>query len=422
LLAAGVIITTLAWFPSFALWPFDNPNFAMMFFIASLSACVAVLSGHRKWWPVLAVTASIAAQAYLTFAVASAGLVLVAVIVGLADESRAKGGYSWLIAGLVAGVACWSAPLVQQFTNAGGQGNMSRLLHDNAGQHAGFGFALKAMASLATPSPLWWSQDISVRRNLWHLLGSTPVAFGLVTLAVTAASLVVAVWWVRSRELVGLAATSLLVSVVVAATFALIPARAVGLAADRAANTVGVDVPLIFAMFAAVLLAWLTVICVIAGTAVRLISDRHGTAGAAEGQPPGAQQRARQRLISLSVRGAAALLFAVAVTFAVRQVAGYAGSGTGSLRVSVALGMIERSLPKQRVIALSIFSTRHDRYSMNLGMCWALIANGYFIHKVQTGLDRPIPEVAVVLHGRGMTVRIRKPVARQGRLAAFLCR
>jgi hypothetical protein len=56
LLASGVIIITVAWFPGFAAWPFDNPNYGMMYFLAAISSCLAVLAGHRNWWPVLVVT------------------------------------------------------------------------------------------------------------------------------------------------------------------------------------------------------------------------------------------------------------------------------------------------------------------------------------------------------------------------------
>src|SRR6266705_316981 len=202
LLASGVVIATVLWYPGFATRPEDNPNFGMIFFIATLSVCLAVLSGHRKWWPVLVVTASIGAQAHLTYAAASIGLVLIGVVVGLYDQIRAKGGFSWLIAGLVAGAVCWFAPLEQQCTSPAGKGNMSLLLQADSGvRHVGFAFAMRALASLAAPSQLWWQQRIGQRHDLYQLLGSMPAALWLVILALIAASLVMAVCWLRSREL-----------------------------------------------------------------------------------------------------------------------------------------------------------------------------------------------------------------------------
>lgn len=427
LLASGVVIATVAWFPGFAAWPFDNPNFGMMFFLAALSACLAVLSGHRKWWPVLVVTASTAAQAYLTFAAAAVGLVLIAVVAGLADEFRAKGGYSWLIAGLVAGAACWVAPLDQQFTSPAGKGNMSLLLHENGGRHVGLALAMKVMASLAAPSSLWWGQNIGRRHDLYQMLSSKPAAFGLVILAITAASLVTAVCWLRSRELAGLAAIGLLVSVTAVATFALIPAQARGVALpsgqvrghDLAVHIAGAhrpltDVPLIFVMFTAALLPWLTVICVTVLAAVKLTSDRPGTAAAAGQRVPGRQQRARQHLIPLLVRGTAALLVVMAVLFAAQQAAFYSGAGTNSLRVSAALAMIERSLPRHPMIALSVSSPRKpNRYQVRIGLDWALTADGYRPHLTRNRLNRLRPTVVVVIRGSRMTVHINQKTMRQ---------
>ncbi len=288
LLASGVVIATVAWFPGFAAWPFDNPNYGMMYFLAALSSCLAVLAGHRNWWPVLVITASIAAQAYLAYAAASVGLVLIAAVVGLAGAFRAKGGYWWLLGGLIAGIACWTAPLVQQFTSPAGQGNLSLLLHDDTGRQVGFGFAMKVMASLVTPSSLWWRVGAKPPPNLYQLLSSKPTALGLVILAIIGASLVIAVCWLRSRELAGLAAISLLVSVTAAATFAHIPLQTRTNAIGGPHQAFG-DLPLIFIMFIAALLTWLAVIGVTVVAAARLISNRRaaGRAQSASGRDPG---------------------------------------------------------------------------------------------------------------------------------------
>lgn len=412
LLASGVIITTVAWFPGFAAWPFDNPNYGMMYFLAAVSSCLAVLAGHRNWWPVLVVTASMAAQAYLAYAATSAALVLIAAIVGLANAFRAKDGYWWLLGGLVAGVACWTAPLVQQFTTPAGKGNLSRLLHDDAGRHVGFAFAMKAMASLTAPSSLWWREGVVSPPDLYQLLSSKPAALGLVILAIISASLIAAVCWLRSRELAGLAAISLLVGVTAAATFARIPvqAQAVGIS-HRAFG----DLPLIFVMFIAALLAWLTVTCVIVVAAARLINDRRGRAGATQARAPEREQQAGPRLVPLTARGGAALtvLMISLLLLGARPVADYTGAGSDSLRVSAALAAIERSAPRNTLITASVSAaSKSDVYPVRLGLDWGLTGDGYHFDSKRSDRARTITQVTVVIRGPRMTVRVKQRTCR----------
>src|ERR1039457_3960430 len=116
LAASGIIIGTVAWQPLVAAQPYWNPWLGVIFFLATLAAGLAVISGQRRWWPVLVVTASVAAQAHLMFALASAALAAVALVAGLADSIRARGGYWWAVLGLMAGAACWIAPGIQPVT------------------------------------------------------------------------------------------------------------------------------------------------------------------------------------------------------------------------------------------------------------------------------------------------------------------
>ena len=405
LLASGSVIAAILWYPQFATRPEDNPNFGMIFFIAAVAASLAVLTGHRKWWPVLVVTASVAAQAHLTDAAAAVGLVLVAAVTGLADRFRTKGGYSWLIIGLVAGAACWIAPLEQQFTSPAGTGNLSLLLQgDNEMPRLGFAFAMKALASLATPSPLWWRQNISERHDLYQMLGSQPAALGFAILALTAASLIIAVCWLRSRGLAALAGTSLLVTLSASGSFALIPALVHG-RGERQHD-------LIFVMFTAVVLAWMTMICVTVRAAAELISVRRDRAGATSGQVPGRQRGIRQDKFQLLVRGAAALLLAIPVlTGAAQELMRYAGPGTNSSRVSAVLAMVERTMPRRPVLGLSIYGARKaDRFQMSQGLCWALTAQGYHSGIYNPKIARrehrePLTVVTIVLSGRTMAVK-----------------
>lgn len=401
LLAGGIVITMVTWLPGLAIRPYWNPYFGVMFFIAALSSCLAVLSGRRKWWPVLVLSASIAAQAHLMFAPAAVGLVLMGLAAGLTDEFRARTSYSWLFTGLVAGLVCWMGPLDQQFTNP--KGNMSVLLSaENAGGHEGLAFAMRAMASLAVPSPLWWQQNVNSRPDLYRLLDAVPEFFGLLILAITAVSLVIAVRWLRSRELAGLAVISLLISATASSTFALIPAQARDL--SRLSY-------LVIIMFIAVLLAGLTVTTVVVLAIIRPVAGRPGGASEANGagaRASGRHQRGGREVIPLPVRTAAALLMGTIVVLgAATQATGYVSEQKNSLQVSAALAQIERSLPSRSALALSVATARtDDRYRVLGGLVWALTAAGYSPDIRPSGRNRPIPQVTIELHDRAVSVAI----------------
>jgi hypothetical protein len=115
---------------------------------------------------VLVISASIAGQAHLMFAIAAAAAVVLALIVGLVDTIRSGTGfrgYRWLIIGVVAGAACWAAPLVQQFTSR--HGNLYALLLGNGTPQprAGLAFGLKALSAAVQPPVYWWQPLRSIR-------------------------------------------------------------------------------------------------------------------------------------------------------------------------------------------------------------------------------------------------------------------
>ena len=92
LAAAGIILGCVVWEPLVAAQPYWNPWLGMLFFLATLAAGLAVVSGRRRWWPVLVITASVAAQAHLMFALASVAIVLLALVVGLIDTIGRRPG------------------------------------------------------------------------------------------------------------------------------------------------------------------------------------------------------------------------------------------------------------------------------------------------------------------------------------------
>ena len=228
LAASGIIIGTVAWQPLVAAGPYWNPWLGVIFFLATLAAGLAVVSGRRRWWPVLILTASVAAQAHLMFALASAALVLVALVAGLADTIRARAGYWWAVLGLMAGAACWIAPFIQQFTSR--HGNLSLLIASlGARQSAGPAFGLKALTASALPPTVWWQPSLSFRyEGIASEIGGGTPAFGVAMLVLTAAVLAVAVRPLRSRRLAALAAVSLLTSGAVLATYSNIPVHNIG--------------------------------------------------------------------------------------------------------------------------------------------------------------------------------------------------
>jgi len=249
LAASGIIVGTVAWQPLVAAQPYWNPWFGVIFFLATLAAGLAVVSGRRHWWPVLVVTASVAAQTHLMFALASAALVLVAFAAGLADTIRARAGYWWAVLGLMAGAACWIAPVIQQFTSR--RGNLSLLIGSlGARQSAGPAFALKALTASVLPPTVWWQPSLAFRSEgiASQISGRTP-AFAVVMLALTVVVLAVAVRPLRSRPLAALAAVSLLASGAVLATYWGIPVNNLG---RRDQNY------LLIVLLPVGLLAWLT--------------------------------------------------------------------------------------------------------------------------------------------------------------------
>lgn len=400
LLASGAILAIVAWMPALAVRPYWNPWFGAMFFVAALATCWAVMSGRRRWWPVLVITASIAAQAHLVFAVASAALVLVALIAGLWDRFRAKAGYQWVITGLIAGIACWIVPLLQEFT--GRVGNLTALVRgQSAGQHTGFTFAMKALTAFTQPHMLWWHPP-QRRLDLYALIDARPAVFALAILAVTAATLLVAVLQFRSRQLAGLAGISLVASVAALATFSRIPRTSDGL--HRLSY-------LIIVMFPVGVLTWLTVGSAVVLTCRQVIIWRRATASGRAESHGGEQAAIHRTWISRAVHGggaaAAPLIVLASLPGIVQQAPGFPADARRAGQVSAATRLIEQALPRQK-IALSVrASSKPDQYKLTTGLVLALTTAGY---DPQGG--RRSTHVTVLVRGNRIAVDITRTAAR----------
>jgi hypothetical protein len=371
LAASGIIVGAVVWQPLVAVEPYWNPWFGVIFFLATLAAGLAVLSGRRRWWPVLVLTASVAAQAHLMFALASAALVLLALVAGLADTIRARAGYWWAVLGLAAGAACWIAPFIQQFTSR--RGNLGLLIASlGTRQSAGAAFGLKALTASALPPPVWWQPSLSTRYEgiAREIGGRTPV-FGVVMLVLTAAVLAVAVRPLRSRRLAALAAISLLTSGAILATYSNIPVLNIG---RRDQNY------LLIVLLPAGLLIWLA-IGAATGLAARRVIDRPRVL-AALGRRPRVPDTAGRSAVrwGASVAGlAAAGLVGFGSWLAVTQQARASAAATSARELSAtrfAAHYIEQLLPRQRLELTVMEDGIYDR-DVTLGVAWALHADGY---------------------------------------------
>jgi hypothetical protein len=414
LAASGIIIGAVAWQPLIAAQPYWNPWFGMMFFLAVLAAALAVMSGRRRWWPVLVTAASVAAQAHLMFALASAALVLVALVAGLADTVRARAGYWWAAAGLLAGAACWTAPLIQQFTSR--YPNLSLLLASLGKQRpAGTAFGLRALGA-STLHPVWWVPSLSLRlHGVGGDIGAGSPAFGVAVLALTAVVLIVAVRPLRSRRLAALATVNLLTSGAVLTTYSNISAHDIGHPSQNY---------LLIVLLPAGLLAWLTL-----GSAVVLAARRVASQARAlpvarlrplrPGGEPGSVGGSAARWAVAALGAAAIVLLGMGSWLAVAQQARASAAATSARQVSAtryAADYIESLVPRER-IALSV-RTGQGVYarSVTLGVAWMLRADGYQLevdHRAARYLGpryryagRPMLLVTVILRYRGVVVRL----------------
>ena len=408
LAASGIVVGTVAWQPLVAAEPYWNPWFGVIFFLAALAAGLAVVSGQRRWWPALVLTASVAAQAHLMFALASAALVLVPLVAGLTDTIRARAGYWWVLLGLIAGAACWTAPFIQQFTSR--HGNLSLLIASlGARQSAGSAFGLKAVTASALPPAVWWEPAMSTRyEGIAREIGARTPAFAVAALVLTGAVLVLAVRPLRSRRLAALAAVSLLTSGAVLATYSNIPVHNIGRHDQNY---------LLIVLLPAGLLIWLTMSAA-AVLAARRVTDRARVLAALRRWSRGAAGGSAARWGARAAGLAAVALIGLGSWLAVAQQAPASADATSAREVNaarVATQYVERMLPPQR-LELTVLRDGVFERDVTLGLAWALRAAGYepaVDHRAARYLGprylfagRPMPGVTVLMRRRVVLVRL----------------
>ena len=253
-LATASLIAALAWIPDISHNPLWNPWFGLMFCYAAFAAGWAVLAGRRPWWPMFVITASVAAQAHLMYALACAALVLTALAAEFVGIVRRRVRPWWPAAAVAAGLACWIGPLIQQF--GGPNGNLSALVHGaGPGRTGGIGFGLRAVAASVRPPPLWWTPFHAIE-GLWQVSQWPPSAGVAALVIVTAIGLCFAMpWALRSRVTAALAGVSLVTAVATVVTFAALPAADIA-QIGTADNSITY---LLAPMLPVGILAWLTV-------------------------------------------------------------------------------------------------------------------------------------------------------------------
>ena len=370
-LASGMILGIIAWSPGIAVVPIWNPWFGTMFFIAALAAGWAVLSGCQQWWPVLAITGSVAAQAHLMYAVAAACLLLVGFIAVILDSSR-SGKYRWAIIGIIVGLACWTAPLIQQFTAR--TGNMTQLidtLRAGSTAQAGFHFGLKALSAATQPPPYWWKTPIIALKL--SMIDYRAAWFGVVQLAVTALVLLVAIFVLRSRRAAALATLSLLTAAAALKTYSGIPAWNI----RRPVTQLNY---LMAPMFLVGVLAWLATGYVL-GLAIwqtmRWLRTRNAT------RQPVSRRAESVRSITAPwgkrvAELAAIALIVVLTTRAAAHIGGaYTGQNAARNAVRSASAKIEQEISARRIALAVVAPGKYDPRQMALGLTYRLRSAGY---------------------------------------------
>jgi hypothetical protein len=197
-----------------------NAYFPIPFLLVSIVVAWVVCMGGYGWWPVLVATASIAAQAHLFFVLPCVPLVIVAPIAARLVAGRPQ-RLRWLLIGIVVGVACWLAPLLQ---NLYAQGNLTAILRGSNGKTLGIVFGLRAVATAGSPWPIWLKHEPSGYFGTLAFLHANPPLAGFIVLALLAV-IAIASWRGGHRSLTSLALVALICSIGFTAGLAIFPGK-----------------------------------------------------------------------------------------------------------------------------------------------------------------------------------------------------
>jgi hypothetical protein len=360
LVAAAIVVANVAWMPKIPLDPAWNPYFGEMFFLAAIATTWAVLCGKRRWLPVAVLSASVATQAHLMFALPCITLAVLALVWAAVEARRARRSQVWLLGALCVGLGCWIAPLIQELTTH--PGNLTLLLRSERGQlRTGPGFGVRFLAAATFPHPIWWTPSQGL--HLRPILDAIPIAgvVGVLVAGFTALIAVVA-FRVHQRQLGALAVVSFIVSLALTATFANIP--------DIKLVTLAY---LIIVAFPAGALAWVTLGWAAVVTEIRIWKPALTTGGSRLHRRRGS---AAGFVTAILVGGTLAL--SVLAQTQQAEVLPVYPLWSSMKSVQVAAGLIEKVHPKGTYeIRVNTAKGGLTTYEDALGLAWTLKAAGW---------------------------------------------
>jgi hypothetical protein len=418
----GSVVVALAvvwatwWIPGVALNPVWNPYLGAMFFFALLASSFAVLLGHHRWWPVAVVAGSVATQAHLVYAIDSLFAVVFSGIVLFVRAVRSRRRWMPLAIGLLAAIASWIAPLVQQLTSS--PGNITLLLRSQNGQaRLGLAYGLRVINAAVVPLPIWLRPEHD--ENLAHTFAGRSAAVGVVVLLLTAAVAILG-WRQSNKPLMYMALLSTGSAIGCAVTIG----NVVTTKKDTLAYMVAALLPLAVMVWAT--LAWGAV------TAFEVLAARSAagspepavaaTAVEAEQAPRPAGPRPRRPVVIYELVALAALL-AASVMAQFEQAAGHDSLETpAAMRTSAqAVAKVETAVPRGPVNLYLWLRTEHPpplyAYAVTMGMIWGLAQDGWhplvpsdFTEETGPGyaIEPTKPRAVIFVTPSGVTVRTRR--------------
>jgi hypothetical protein len=188
--------------------------------VAAVAGSYAVARGRFGWWPVVVAAASVAAEAHLFYVVVAIGLVVVAPVIAFWSGARPV-TRTWVYAGVAVGVGCWLAPIIQAL---GPHSNVAALARGtNGAPTLGLRFGLRIVGDAAGLTPIW-GHPVPTR-----FFPAMSFAFGhsaLYGIVVIGFLVAVLAYGVRTRrlDLAAAATLTIVLTVGLAASFAMIPA------------------------------------------------------------------------------------------------------------------------------------------------------------------------------------------------------
>jgi hypothetical protein len=336
--------------------------------------------------------------------------------VGLADTIRSRGGLRWIVVGALATVACWTAPIIQQFTAK--VGNLTALIDSRhyMGPRTGLGFGVKAITGSTLPPPVWWTPLQSMLQI--KVIGGRSAWFGLVVLVFLVLVLVLALGPLRNRLLAALAGLSLIIALGAVITYSGMPLRSLPAHAVPLASMNY----LMILMFPLGIAIWLTAATFVVALA-RRVRERPGAAArqgfdgvAAVPSPRVGRAVAAAGLLVVGVLTVAASTSAATETSLFPAVADRADVRYAQ----AAAAQIERELPSQPISVAVRTHLEHTQGRVSLGLAWILIQHGYRPEFTRGAADlgppfalapdQDLPQVNVVLRkGGAVSVTLRRP-------------